>query len=727
MPLFAATIALSALLLFLVQPIVAKQILPWFGGSAGVWSVCLVFFQTALLAGYAYAHLLTRSLRPVRQFQVHAVLLVASLALLPIIPAAAFKPRGGEDAAMAILVLLIVTIGLPYFLLSSTGPLLQAWIARRFPGRSVYRLFALSNLGSLLGLVAFPFLVEPLLDSRRQAITWSVSYLLFVVACAFAANLSRKSSEAPRESGAAHGAQVAGGTDSDAAVAESAAGGASNAASRWSGPGSAMVWLGLAGLGVVLLLSTTNQLQQNVASIPFLWVLPLALYLLSFVVVFEARKGRGWYNPKWGVPLALIAALLMAGGLSANNGVLDVSLAVPLYCTCLFIACVFCHGELAARKPATADLTRYYLMISVGGALGGIFVGLVAPRIFPSLYELPLGLLFVAVAGFLAALRRPGLSRVWIAGLCTLSVAAAGAIAWADWTYVRFLDRDLVLMERNFYGTLRVREVDEDGVRVRRLLHGVILHGEQPMSGPEQNKPGSYYTSTSGVGMALLRAQERKPSARVGVIGLGVGTLASYGRANDSVRFYELDRDVVTIANASFTYLRSSPARIEVALGDARLSLEDEWEQGKPQQFDVLAVDAFSSDSIPVHLITREAIELYVHHLAPDGILAVHISNRFLDLQPVLANIAGATGFRAVLINDDVDESRSNASSSEWVLIASDPRTLDGGPIGEHGEALRQQADVGVWTDGYNNLLRVVKNTPWEAIQRLVTSWREDS
>jgi hypothetical protein len=697
MPLFAATIALSALLLFLVQPIIAKQILPWFGGSAGVWSVCMVFFQSTLLAGYAYAHFATHRLTPRRQFQVHVALLVLSLAVLPIIPSAARKPVGGQDAAPAILLVLLATIGLPYFLLSSTGPLLQAWMAHRFPARAVYRMFALSNFGSLLGLVAFPFLVEPLLGSRGQALTWSAVYLLFVAGCSWSAWQCR------------HGAP----TGSPPAQAE----GASAADSRLAG--TPAIWLGLSALGVVLLLATTNQLQQNVASAPFLWVLPLALYLFSFVVVFEGRGGRGWYSPRWGLPLALLAALLMAAGLSVSSGVLDVSLAVPVYCLGLLATCVFCHGELAARKPASTELTRFYLMISIGGALGGVFVGLVAPRIFNSLYELPLALVFVAIAAFLAALRRPALPRAWSVGLTAAAVLACAGIGWEDWNYVSFLDHDLLVMQRNFYGTLRVREVDDDGVRVRRLLHGVILHGEQATSGADRNEPGSYYTRTSGVGLAIAQAQERKPAVRIGVIGLGVGTLAAYGRKGDSVRFYELDRDVVALANSRFTYLESTPARVEVALGDARLSLDRELTAGQPQAFDVLAVDAFSSDSIPVHLLTREAVELYVRHLADGGIVAVHISNRFLDLQPVLANIVTAAGLSARLIDDEVDDSASKASSSEWVLIAGNPQTLSDGPIGKRGEALREQADVGVWTDGYNNLLRVMKTSPLRAIKRL--------
>jgi hypothetical protein len=708
MPVFAATIALSALLLFLVQPVIAKQILPWFGGSAGVWSVCMVFFQCSLLAGYAYAHLVVSRLAPRTQFRLHVALLALSLLQLPIVPNPALKPAGGQDAALAILVVLLTTIGLPYFLLSATGPLLQAWIAHRFPARSVYRMFALSNLGSLLGLLAFPFAVEPLLGSRQQAFAWSLAYVFFASGCAWAAwRCQGRAAQRPAEPAATEGSGAHAGE------------GPGDAGAAWP-----TACLALSALGVVLLLATTNQLQQNVASVPFLWVLPLALYLFSFVFVFEGRQGQGWYARHWGLPAALLAALLMAGGLSASNGVLDVALAVPLYCLGLFAACVFCHGELAALKPAHGQLTRYYLMISTGGALGGAFVGLVAPRLFASLYELPLALILIPVAAFWAA--RRSRARGARAALCGLAALSAAGIAWADLRYVRFLDHDLIVMQRNFYGTLRVREVDEDGVRVRRLLHGVILHGEQPTGGPGRNQPGSYYTPTSGVGLAIARAQARAPAARIGVIGMGVGTLAAYGRRGDTVRFYELDRDVVALANSRFTYLQDTPARIEVALGDARLSLEREWTLGQRQRFDVLAVDAFSSDSIPVHLLTREAIELYARHLADDGVIAMHISNRFLDLQPVLANIAAAAGLSVRLIEDDVDESRSRASSSEWVLLARDPRALAGGDIGTRGTELRTRPGIGVWTDDSNNLLRAMKTSPLQAIERLVSSAPED-
>ena len=712
MPLFALTIAISALLLFLVQPIIAKQILPWFGGSAGVWSVCMVFFQTALLAGYGYAHFVVRRLAPRNQARLHIALLAGSLLVLPIIPGAHLRPRGGEDAPMAILLVLLLTIGLPYFLLSTTGPLLQAWVAHRFAARSVYRMFALSNLGSLAGLVAFPFVVEPLLDSRTQAVAWSALYAVFVAGCAWTAWRSR------------HGSLVESAAEPTTGSAADSPTGQPPAPAVAHPAGGPLSWLALSALGVVLLLATTNQLLQNVASAPFLWILPLALYLLSFVVVFEGRGGRGWYDPRWGVPAALLAAALMAVALSASNGLLDPGVSIPLYCGGLFFACIFCHGELAARKPESSSLTQYYLMLSLGGAIGGIFVGLVAPLVFPSLYELPLALLAVALATIASVARRPGLRRAWSWVLGILAIATAGLVGWEDLAYVRALHHDLIVQERNFYGTLRVREVEEDGIRVRRLLHGVILHGEQAMSGEDRNRPGTYYVPTSGVGLAIARVQQQAASVRVGVIGLGVGTIAGYGRAGDLVHFYEIDPDVVAIARSRFTYLESTPATVEVTLGDARLSLERELAERRAQGFDVLAVDAFSSDSIPVHLLTREAVLLYVDHLAPGGILAVHISNRFLELEPVLGNILAATGLHGRLIDDDPPDSEPRASGSRWVLIARDEATLSEGAIGKRGTVLAVRPGARVWTDGYNNLLGVMRSSPLSAIESLIEKIR---
>jgi hypothetical protein len=688
MLLFASTILLSAFLLFLVQPIIAKQILPWFGGTSAVWTVCMVFFQVLLLLGYTYSHLVTRHLAPRQQARLHIALLLASLLFLPIIPSVAFKPAADTDAALRILLLLTATIGLPYFLLSTTGPLLQKWVAPRFPEKTVYRLFALSNFGSLVGLLAFPFAIEPFTTSRTQSIVWSGAYALFVLACALSAWKSSQGAEGPHV------------VDTSAPAADEPIGPAP------AGRDYAM-WLAFSALGSVMLLASTSHITQNIASVPFLWVLPLSLYLLTFVLAFEGRGGRGWYE-RWMMFVTLLFVVGMAAGLSAGRGVLDVSLAVPLYSVGMFVSVFFCNGELALRKPAPRYLTQFYLTISLGGALGGLFVGLVAPRLFPTTFELPLALMALAAMGLVV---------VWNNKyLIGPALVASLATAWYGSEYLTFLRDDVIYMHRNFYGTLRVREQGTGDLQVRRLLHGVILHGEQSTNALDRLEPGTYYARTSGIGRAIEARQSAGP-VRLGVVGLGVGTLSAYGRAGDTVRFYELDPDVLALAKDYFSYLPSSPSNLEFVIGDARLSMERELARGAVQGYDVLAIDAFSSDSIPVHMITREAIELFMQHVAPDGILAIHISNRFLDLKPVLANIAQSLGLEARLVSDSPTGSGS-ASMTDWVLIARTAAPF-AHPLLDVAAAVEPNPSFSLWTDQFNNLLDVLKSSPLEELRRL--------
>jgi len=691
--LFAATILLSSFLLFLVQPIIAKQILPWFGGTSAVWTTCLVFFQVLLLGGYAYSHFVTRRLSPPMQTRLHIALLAASVLLLPIIPPETSKPLGDEDAALCIIVVLGATVGLPYFLLSATGPLLQKWVAHRFPERTVYRLFALSNFGSLIGLLAFPFAIEPFAPSRLQSWVWSAAYALFVIACSITAWQARLRAVEP------------------APTTELPEHGTAPSAADYA------FWLALSALGSVLLLAATSHITQNIASVPFLWVLPLSLYLLSFVVAFEGRGGRGWYDPRWGIFAAVAMAVPMAAGLSAARGVLDVGLAIPLYCTGVFFACLFCHGELSHRKPAPRYLTQFYLTLSAGGAVGGLLVALAAPRLFPAYFELPLALFALCALAVLAAWTNRKFVGPWVVSTTLTALLAATASAYYGWAYVEFLRSDVIVMQRNFYGTLRVREQGEGAHQVRRLLHGVILHGEQPVRA-ERLEPGSYYARTSGVGLAIAARQQNGP-VRLGVVGLGVGTLSAYGRSGDTVRFYELDPDVLMLAQTEFSYLSASDAKLEFALGDARLSLERELAQRLPQRLDVLAVDAFSSDSIPVHLITREAIEVYRRHLAPDGVIAVHISNRFLDLKPVLANIALDAGLAVRHVADSPTE-ESGASSTDWVLLSETEAPFEHPLLSERAEPIDPSPGFSLWTDQFNNLLEALKSRPLEELKSLL-------
>src|SRR5262245_954000 len=670
MILYAFTIFTSAFLLFLVQPIIAKQILPWFGGSAAVWTTCLVFFQVLLLAGYAYADWTTRKLAARKQAVLHIVLLVASLASLPIIPGAAWKPAGDEDPAWRILGLLTVTIGLPYFLLSTTGPLVQAWFARSFPAGTVYRLFALSNFASLLALLSYPFFFEFWVTTRVQSWGWSAAYVAFAALCAASAlySLRRQPGADLHEATTQHYAPP-------------------------PGPRDYLWWLLLAAMGAGMLLAVTNHITHDVASVPFLWILPLTLYLLSFILCFE---GRGWYQRRILIGPLLVVVCAMAWAMHEERGIMDLKEAVPLGLLGLFLMCMFFHGELAASKPAPRYLTRFYLMVSLGGALGGIAVGLAAVKVFNTYYEFGVGLI---VTLLIAAYATRSLHQA----VPMLVLAAVGFSGFHVYAYIQYLSRDTLVMTRNFYGTLRVKNIGgaEDKDAARRLMHGVIMHGEQYRSPERRGEPTTYYGATSGIGRALTAIDGA--GTRVGVVGLGTGTLAVYGRKGDVYRFYEINPQVVEVANRDFTYLSDSGATIEHVLGDARLSMERE----PPQSYDVLVIDAFSSDSIPVHLITREAMEVYLRHMKPGGVVAFHVTNRFLHLAPVVKRIADAGGLHAALIADDAEH--SDLARTDWVLVTRDPGLLAREEIAKATSQIDEIRGLGVWTDDFNNLFQILK------------------
>jgi hypothetical protein len=673
MPLFACTIFASAFLLFLVQPIVAKEILPWFGGSAAVWTTCLVFFQVALLAGYVYADFTTRRLKPRLQAMLHIALLAASLAVLPIIPDAGWKPAGNEDPGLRILGLLLVTIGPPYFLLATTGPLVQAWFARTFPQGTVYRLFALSNLASMLALIAYPFALEPWITTARQAQSWSLGYALFAVLCT---------------ASALYGLRHAG--------AQPAAGAAPSPAPANARPPSRFdltLWLALSAMGSWMLLAITNHITQNIASIPFLWLVPLALYLLTFILCFESD---GWYQRSWLLGPTAVIAGFCAWGLQTSDVTLDIKIAVPLYLTGLFMLCMFFHGELAKMRPAPRYLTRFYLMVSLGGAVGGMFVGLLAPRIFPAYFELGLGFVVAAILAAVTLRKMPFF--VWI-----IPIALAGVCGYFWNKQIVQLREDTRVMVRDFYGTLRTKDIgtadSDDGTR--RLIHGVILHGEQYLKPQRRMEPTTYYGPDSGIALAIRNTDQE--NQRVGVIGLGTGTLAVWGKAGDHYHFYDINPQVVDIAQSEFTFLKDSKAEIKISLGDARLSLEREG----PHDFDVLAVDAFSSDSIPVHLITKEAMLVYLQHVKAGGAIVFHVTNRFLKLAPVVKQIADELGLYTALIIDDAEE--TSFSKTDWVIVTRDKALIDKEAIAGKATAIDTIPGLRMWTDDFNNLFQILK------------------
>jgi hypothetical protein len=681
MTLYAVTIFLSAFLLFQVQPLIAKMILPWFGGSAAVWSASMLFFQLLLLAGYAYAHVSIRFLKPRMQMLVHVALLLGSCALLPILPNPVWRPTQAGDPTARILLLLTATIGLPYFLLSSTSPLLQAWFVRRTGSGVPYRLFALSNFGSMLALVSFPFLVEPTLATRQQAFWWSGGYVVFALMCAFTAWVSRAASA----------------DDPTRVIAERESG---ERPSFWQ----LLFWVLLASCASVLLVSVTNHMSQNVAPIPLLWVLPLALYLLTFICAFESdRIYQRWLFIPWLAP----ALAGMAYMIYAEEGNFNIKYAIPGYAAGLFICCMFCHGELARRRPAPRHLTLFYLMVSLGGALGGIFVALIAPRVFRAYWELPLGLITCGILAMIAVwgLRVPKLGAWPIRAVIFIAVALlAGYFVRPE----RRLAKNLVLQARNFYGPLQVRDdLPTEDYAQRTLLHGTIDHGSQLQDPVLRYVTTSYYAKRSGVGRAMGALQEKGP-IRAAVIGLGAGVLSNYGRKGDYFRIYEINPLIERIAQTLFTFYPHSAADKAILMGDARLTLERQLADQGPQNYDIMAVDAFSSDAIPVHLLTREAIQLYFRHLKPEGVLALHISNRYLDLKPVCEGGAASVGRQAWVVEDEGDEA-SYLSSSTWVLVSSD-LSLYQGKFFKDATISQYPPKKGFrpWTDDYSNLFQIL-------------------
>jgi len=667
--LFATTIFLGAFLLFLIEPLIAKLILPWFGGTAAVWATCLVFFQTALLLGYLYADSTIRRLSPRRQTVLHLSLLVVSLLWLPIAPQIFWRSHVTVDPAWRILGLLTFSIGLPFLVLSSTSPLLQTWYARRASGRSPYHLFALSNLASLLALLSFPFLIEPRLSSRHQAALWSIGYGMFVLCCALCAWISRDYRPIPSSAPE---------TSKDEAPPPFS---------------TKLPWLGLSACGSMMLLAVTNHLSENVAPVPLLWVVPLALYLLSFAIVFAKRR----LYSRWLTTRFTAVALGAAGYAIYDSSITHaIQISVPLFCIALFVVCLFCHGELVQRKPGVHYLTSFYLTLALGGSIGAICVGLLAPHVLSGIFELPIVLLLAALLATVVLWREGWSARLFWA--CVTACMCAVLVV-----NVRTMRDGTVAMMRNFYGALRIQEF-KAGLQLpyRSLVNGTIEHGAQYLAFPENRNPTTYYGRRSGVGLALRFCCDGPK--RVGVIGLGAGTLAAYGKTGDSFRFYEINPQVIAVANGWFTFLKQSPAKTEIILGDARLSLESE----PSQQFDVLAVDAFSGDAIPVHLLTKEAFAVYFRHLKPGGILAIHTSNTYLKLAPVVRLLAEDADYATRLIASDEDVTMM-VSPADWVLVTRNEEFLNKPETFAGSENIAVPPHLRLWTDDYNNLYEILR------------------
>jgi SAM-dependent methyltransferase len=677
--LFGATILASACLLFLVQPLISKLILPWFGGSSAVWITCMLFFQTGLLAGYLYAHALTRYLSPYWQAVVHALLILASIAVLPILPNASWEPQPGADPTWRVLGVLATSVGLPYALLSATSPLLQSWYAARQDGGLPYRYFALSNAGSMAALLFYPVGIEPFLRGHEQAWLWSVAYFVFALLCICTARF------ASRTVGAAFVYKAQGGSLPGAVVA---------------------LWIALAASASTLLLTVTNLLTQNIAPMPLLWVVPLCIYLLTFILCFE----RGLWYQRWVFMPLLPFALWWLASHTETIETPDVRRVVPLIFASLFVCCMACHGELARLKPGVQHLTAFYLCLSAGGAFGGVFVALLAPRIFSANFEFPISYLLCAVLMLMVFWRER--KRWWKISFRTLPIAsslwvtaATGVLflaiygAHESWLELRFS----VERARNFYGSLLVEDLQGDNHKLRQLSHGTITHGVQLLDANYRQVPTTYYGRESGAGLAY-RILEAQGPVKMGVIGLGAGTMAAYGRGGDTIRFYDLNPLVIDIAHRDFTFLSGSPAHEDIVLGDARLSLAHE----ASQQFDMLVVDAFAGDAIPVHLLTREAFDIYWRHLKPDGVLAVHVSNQYLNLAPIVALDAEARGLPVWQVENDAEDA-IEVYSATWVLVSKRPGFFDDPLFKDRLDEIEIPKHLQPWTDDFTSLWRILR------------------
>jgi hypothetical protein len=696
--LFAISIFLSAFLLFQIQPMIGRFLLPWFGGTPAVWSTVMLFFQILLTGGYAYAYWLIGRVRSQRQGIVHLALITCAIALLvfvsfiwtsPITPDSSWKPDDVRAPILDIFKLLIISVGLPYFILASNGPLMQAWFSRLFPGQTYGRLYALSNLGSLLGLLAYPILIEPNLSLRRQGWIWTLGFMLFGLLAGWITFQSGRT----RPFALPVPAPVA----------------------STERPSLALIslWIALSATASLFLLSVTNQISQEVAVIPFLWILPLTLYLLSFILTFSG--GRGYHRKFYAVLFIVSAALTLLVMLNATG--LHVYWQILAYCLLLFSACMLCHGELYLWRPAAEHLTTFYLMVSIGGALGGMFVSLIAPLIFNGYWEF-----FVALAMTIAILLIVLREKNYV----TLSEAQS-LRARSRFIFIVFGSVTVMLAllstslfgalysNRNFYGVIRVRQIVPEGSTetANVMSHGITVHGLQFVSSNLRKVPTTYYVPEAGAGLAILNHPKygHDQHMRVGLLGLGVGTLAAYAQPGDVYRLYEINPVVVDLAEGHgdyFSFLSDSQADISVVLGDARISLERELAEGNLQSFDVLVLDTFSSDSIPVHLVTKEAFALYLEHLAPDGIIAAHITNLHLDLQPVFWKLAQYYDLSMVRVNYPGDSNGGYAS--HWILLARDPALLEIPAIQERSVDLRgYSANIRLWTDNYSNLFRILK------------------
>lgn len=703
------TIFLSAFLLFQIQPVISKYLLPFFGGGHSVWIVALLFFQTILLLGYFYSYLLTNlNLKTQIKFQLSLLFIGLSLVAYlgqvwnsPVTPSIESSNLQLSFPALALLTTLLLSVGLPFFILSSTSILIQRWFNQLYPKINPYPLYALSNLGSLLGILTYPFLTEPLLTLTQQGNWWSVGFVMYIlIFSSFILRIRKLSESKPLNK--INFAQT------DRLITQS--------------PKTTLLWLGLPFLSSLILLSTTSKITQSIAPVPFLWLLPLSLYLFSYILSFSSEI---FYKRNIYIILLIISIIALVESIGTNLLVWEELLVYSFY---LFSCFMFCHGEVYRQRPKPEHLAIFYLFTSLGGVLGSLFVSLIAPIIFPDYWEFYIGMALVATFSlmvFLAA-KDSWLNKIlpiatyrakihsYVFAIIVISVVSVVLTLLAKQSdYLEYKS------SRNFYSTLHVY-IPKPTKEQKFLTNGQILHGSQYLDPKISNLPTSYYNPRSAMALAILYHPKRMAGQNldIGVIGLGAGTIASYGQTGDRIDFYDINPQVIEIAKNDFTYLSQSKAKIQTILGDGRLSLDKQ-----DQQYDILILDAFSDDAIPVHLLTKQAMAVYTSKLKDqNGVIAIHISNTYLDLSPVVVNLANDQKLKYLILNSEyrVD----SAQPSNWAILTPNQDLINS--IHYTAEDINSTNlknpiftvinpkpttlnKVGLWTDDYSNLFHILK------------------
>jgi len=684
---FAVPIFLSAFLLFQVQPILGKYLLPLFGGSSAVWNTCLLFFQAVLLVGYFYAHVISR-LRLKFQLSVHCLLVVLVLILMlflkvcwgtAILPKPVVSLSFFNSPLVQILIVLGISVGLPFFLLSSTSILIQSWFSRMNKTKSPYSFYTVSNAASFLALLSYPVFFEPVLSMDQQAVTWFWIYGVFTLSIVCTIFIVQSKNPTHLNTGSLDFIKT----------------------KKKPGIKLFFYWISLSATASVLLLSVTSRITLDIAPVPFIWIITLSLYLLSFVISFADIRLNS--QKLWLV--SLIAALFAAWFSLKFAGRFDVISNIIIHSFILFACCVFCHSKLFYLKPDARYLTSFYLSLAAGGVLGGLIVNIFAPVFFKGFWEYHSALIVCSSAGIFSLFGKKIIQQYYIRFTAVLFLLFFSFLISMDLVSKIKASQGSF---RNFYGFIQLEHFMVNNIPLTKLYHNSILHGIQAAAGPLKYKPTSYYTKNSGVGAAFLFHPNRKAKKNInaGVIGLGIGTLAAYGRSGDSIRFYEIDHDIIRLACHSrwFSYVKNSRAKIDIIPGDARLSLKNDISSKGTHLFDILAIDAFSGDSIPVHLLTKEAFELYFDHMKKDGILAIHISNRYIDFEPVVSAAAMHFKIGAIMV-----ETKNNPHNSKWILLTKNDLFLKNPEIKSLSRAVKNPQGTGVWTDNHNSLMSILK------------------